>query len=115
MGCRRGIGVKLAHYVRAWPGRLSAALVTAYPAEFFQDELDSGVLDAVHPKFPREIFGELFFERRLALDVEIDGLGPILRESLSRLAQVSQDICKLHWRGVTAGLAVPMGARDAEE
>jgi hypothetical protein len=59
-GNRRGLGVKMAKEIREAFPKVWIALVTAYPPDYFQKELFSGILNAVLPKYPRHIFGDFF-------------------------------------------------------
>lgn len=56
-GLKRGIGCALAKHVENWSARHATYLITSYPAYFFEEEVRSGMIDGVYPKFPVEIFG----------------------------------------------------------
>lgn len=86
-GSTRGVGLRLAAYVKAWPNRTGTSLVTSYPPEIFESELDTGLIDAVFPKFPEEIFGEEYSWNHFHRLVDEEGYEALLTESMSKLTK----------------------------
>lgn len=72
-GTERGVGLRLAAYVRPWKDRLNTGLVTAYPKSFFEEELDSGLIDDVHEKFPEHLFGPEYFNTHMKRRFQDEG------------------------------------------
>jgi FixJ family two-component response regulator len=87
---QRGVGTWLAAKVWSHPDRIATSLVTSYPSVHFVDELSSGVLDAVFPKFPVRIFGEEFFEKHILRRMEREGISSIIQESVDRLEKAAE-------------------------
>lgn len=86
-GIHRGVGLRLAHLVRNWRGRIGTSLVTAYRAPDFEAELKAGVIDAVLPKFPEEIFGPGYFEIHIRRQIQERGAVNAFADSLSQLCK----------------------------
>lgn len=85
-GTVRGVGLKLAAYVQTWPCRTGTSLVTAYPPEWFEAEIAGGVIDAVRPKFPEEIFGEDYYGLHVRRRIEEEGLGNFFADSVEKIS-----------------------------
>lgn len=86
-GSRRGVGVQLATYVQTWKGRTGTSLITSYLPEEFDGELAEGILDAVFPKFPAQIFGEDYFTVYVRNQVEAKGFESFIKDSFDRLSE----------------------------
>jgi hypothetical protein len=85
-GTARGVGLKLAAYVQTWPGRTGTSLVTAYPPEWFEAEINEGVIDAVRPKFPEEIFGEDYHGTHVRRRIAEEGVGRFFADSVGKIS-----------------------------
>lgn len=91
-GMVRGVGTKLAAYVQTWPDRTGTSLVTAHVPEIFEDELADGVIDAVLPKFPEEIFGEGYHGKHVSRRIVEEGLGRLLTDSIGKLSDAFKEL-----------------------
>lgn len=86
-GDRRGMGVKLAAYVQTWKGRTGTSLVTAYDPEDFEEEVSSGLLTSVQPKFPPSIFGDGHLNHHIQKKIDSVGVAAFLQESFGKLSK----------------------------
>ena len=109
-GTVRGVGTKLAAYVQTWPGRTGTSLVTAYLPEMFEDELAGGVIDAVLPKFPEEIFGEGFYGKHVRRRISDEGLGRFLTDSVGKLGDAVEQFDRLAMLGGLVRTSREVGA-----
>lgn len=81
----RGVGTKLASYVQTWPERTGSSLVTSYLPEEFEYEVAAGIINAVLPKFPAQIFGEDHYSRHIDRQIKEQGLDVFIRNSFDRI------------------------------
>jgi hypothetical protein len=109
-GSVRGVGIKLAAYVQTWPGRTGTSLVTSYFPEMFEGELAEGILDAVLPKFPKEIFGEGYYGKHVNRRIADEGLGRFLADSVGRISDAFEQFERVVGAGGLANTSREVGA-----